>query len=85
MNKKHLKDSNQSQQFNPFYNNVPTSDCMLLSCHVRVLYSRLNVKELLALNKRDIWSLSDSNGIRTHNHLVRKGTLNPLVKLAKFG
>ena len=27
--------------------------------------------------------LSDSNGIRTHNHLVRKQTLNHLVKLAK--
>ena len=26
--------------------------------------------------------LSDSNGIRTHNHLVRKLTLNHLAKLA---
>ena len=26
--------------------------------------------------------LSDSNGIRTHNHLVRKRTLNHLAKLA---
>ena len=27
-------------------------------------------------------SLSDSNGIRTHNHLVCKQTLNHLAKLA---
>ena len=26
----------------------------------------------------------NSNGIRTHNHLVRKRTLNHLVKLAMF-
>ena len=38
------------------------------------LYGCLNVKELLAPNMRDIWSLSDSNGIRTHNHLVSKRT-----------
>ena len=25
--------------------------------------------------------ISDSNEIRTHNHLVRKGTLNHLAKL----
>ena len=48
------------------------------------LYSCLNVKELLARNRRDIWSLSNSNGIRTHNHLVRKRTLNHLAKLAKW-
>ena len=28
-------------------------------------------------------SLSDCNGNRTHNHLVRKRTLNHLAKLAK--
>ena len=27
-------------------------------------------------------NLIDSNGIRTHNHLFRKGTLNHLAKLA---
>ena len=43
-----------------------------------MLYSCLNNKKLLAQNRRDIWSLSDSNGIRTHNHLVRKRTLNHL-------
>ena len=59
-------------------------DCMLLSCNVRVsewLYSCLNVKKLLARNRRDIWSLGDSNGIWTHNHLVRKRTLNCLGKV----
>ena len=48
------------------------------------LYICLNVKELLARNRRDIWSLSDCNGTRTHNHLVRKRTLNHLAKLAKW-
>ena len=50
---------------------------MSLSCDARVsesstLSSCLNVKELLARNRRDIWNLSDYNGTRTHNHLVRK-------------
>ena len=48
------------------------------------LYSCLNVKELLAQNRCDIWSLSDSNGIQTHNHLVPKQTLNHLAKLASL-
>ena len=39
----------------------------------------LNVKELLAQSRRYIWSLIDSNEIGTHNHLVRKPTLNHLV------
>ena len=32
----------------------------------------------------DIWSLSDCDGTRTHNHLVREWTLNHLAKLAKW-
>ena len=64
-------------------------DCIFLSCHVRVwewlpLYSCLNVKELLARKRRHIWRLSDCNGIRTHNHLVRKRTSNHLAKLSKW-
>ena len=47
------------------------------------LHSSLNVKELHDQNMCDIWSLSDSNGIRTHNYLVRKRTLNHLAKVAK--
>ena len=43
----------------------------------------LNVKELLAQSRQHILSLSDSNMIQTHNHLVRKRTLNYLAKLAK--
>ena len=41
----------------------------------------LNVKELLAQNSCDIWSLSDWNGTWTHSHLVRKWTLNHLDSL----
>ena len=48
------------------------------------LYICLNVKELLAGNWRHIWSLSDSNGTRTHNHLLRKRTFSHLVKLRKL-
>ena len=51
-------------------------------CHVTyafqsesILHSCLNVKELLARNRREIWSLSDYNWTRTHNHLIRKRTL----------
>ena len=44
----------------------------------------LNAKELLAQNRRHIWSLSDCNGNRTQNHLVRKQTLNHLAKLASL-
>ena len=46
------------------------------------LYSCLNVKELIARNRCDIWNLSDCNGTRTHNYLARKRTLNHLAKLA---
>ena len=42
----------------------------------------LNVKEDLARSRHHIWSLS--NGIRTHDHLVRKRTLNHLAKLSKW-
>ena len=48
------------------------------------LYSCRNVKELLPWKRRDIWSLIDCNGTRTHSHLVHKRTLNHLAKLAKW-
>ena len=48
------------------------------------LYSCLNVKELLARSRRHIWRLSDCNGTRTHNHLVRKRTLNHLANAFGF-
>ena len=48
------------------------------------LYSCVNVKELLAWNRCNIWSLSDSNGIRTHKHLVHKQTLNHIAKLGNW-
>ena len=44
----------------------------------------LNFKELLARSRRHVLSLSDSNVVRTHNHLVRKRILNHLVKLGKW-
>ena len=43
-----------------------------------------NDKDLLTRNSGDISSLSGSNGTRTHNHLVRKRTLNHLAKLTKW-
>ena len=48
------------------------------------LYSYLNVKELLARSRREIWRWSDCNWTRTQNHLVLKRTLNHLAKLAKW-
>ena len=47
------------------------------------LYVFLNVKKLLVRNRCKIWSLNDSNGTWTHNHLVREQTLNPLAKLSR--
>ena len=44
----------------------------------------MNVKEILAWNRRDIWILSDWNRIRTHNYIVCKRALNHLIKLAYF-
>ena len=41
-----------------------------------------NVKKLLARSRRHIWNLSDSNGIRRDDHVVRKQTPNHLSKLA---
>ena len=66
-----------------------TFDRMFLSCQYAfqskfTLYSCLNVKELLAQNKCNTWSLSDSNRIGTQNHLVHKQILNHLAKLAKW-
>ena len=53
------------------------------SCHVTyafqsesTLYSCLNVKELLARSRREIWRWSDCNWTGTQNHLVLKRTLN---------
>ena len=43
-----------------------------------------NVKELLALRRRHILSLRDSNEIRTHNSCVHKRIFNHLAKLAKW-
>ena len=40
------------------------------------LSSCLNVKELLAGSRREIWSLSDCNWTWTQNHLVGRWTLN---------
>ena len=61
------------------------------SCHVMytfqsesTLYSCLNVKELLAQSRREIWNLSDCNWTRTYDHLIHKLTLNHLAKLAKW-
>ena len=45
------------------------------------LYSCMNVKEFLARNKRDICSLSDSNGIRIQNYIVSKRTFSHSSKL----
>ena len=48
-------------------------NCMLLSCHVRVSeWIHTECQELLAQSRRHIWSLRDSNGIRTCNHWLRK-------------
>ena len=60
-------------------------DCIFYHLtHVFTLYSCLNVKELLARNRCDIWSLGEYNGICTLNYLDGKQTLNDLAKLTKW-
>ena len=44
----------------------------------------LNINDILALSRRHMWNLSDTNEIRTHNQLVCERTLNRLYKLAKW-
>ena len=47
-----------------------------------ILYSYMNIKEFFAQNRRDIWSLSDTNGIQSQEHLIQKQTLSHLAKQA---
>ena len=78
--------------YDVFFNFSYAINCYFLTvCSYHVTYtfqskstpqSFLNVKELLAQKRHYIWSLSDCNGARTHNHLVCKRTLNHLPKLA---
>ena len=74
------------------YKKLKENSINLTACAYHVTYafqskstlcSCLNVKELIAWNRREIWSLSDCNKIRTHNQLVRKRTLNHLAKPVK--
>ena len=48
------------------------------------LYSCLNIEELHAWSKHEIWYLSYCHWTRTQNHLARKPTLNHFAKLAKW-
>ena len=48
------------------------------------LYFYLNIKELLARNRRNIFSFCDCKKTRTQNHLFRKKTLSHLAKLTKL-
>ena len=66
-------------------------DLTVCSCHVAyafqsesTLYNYLDVKELLAQNRRKFWKLSDCNWTRTRNHLVCKRTMNHLAELTKW-
>ena len=52
--------------------------------NVSTICSCLNVKELLAWNRCNIWSLSDCNMTGMYNYLVCKLTLNHLAKQAKL-
>ena len=48
------------------------------------LVAWMSRNSLLGQNRRNIWSLSVSGGIRTHKYLVRKRILNHLAKLVKW-
>ena len=68
-----------------------TWNIIVCSCHATyafqiesILYSCLNIKELLARSRPKIWSLSDCNWIWTRDHLVHEWTLNHVAKLASL-
>ena len=48
-----------------------------------LLLAEINLFWVNLVQKLKVVSLIDSNGIRSHNHLIRKRTLNHLAKLAK--
>ena len=52
-----------------------SSICLLMSRHIS-----LNVKEFLARNRRDIWSLSNCIRTEIYNYLLCKGTLEHFAK-----
>ena len=63
-----------------------SNNCVFLSFHVRGLIESvpcncLNVKELFAQSRLNIWKLSDCKVTRTYNHLVNKSTTNNLAKV----
>ena len=61
------------------------SSCIMYTLQSEsTFYIFLNVNELPAQNRRDIWSLSNCNGTLTHNHLLRQQTLTHLAKLTKW-
>ena len=47
------------------------------------LCSCLNVRELLVWSRREIWSLNDSNWIRTYSHLIHKRMF--LYEVSEYG
>ena len=49
-----------------------------------IFYSCSNVKKLLAENRREVSSLSDSNEIRNHSHLVRKTSIRPFSETGQI-
>ena len=54
-----------------------------LNSHPQKVTANLNLVKIFSQNQKQMKHCSDSNEIRTHNHLVRKRTLNHLVSLAK--
>ena len=70
---------------------ISTVHLTVCSCHVTyvfqsesTIYSCLNVNEIFARIRREIWNLNDCNWTRTQNHLVRKRILDHLAKLVKW-
>ena len=63
------------------YVHIMSRTCFRVNPHSRVAWMTRNS---LLKNMYDIWSLSDCNGTRIQNHLVRKRTPNHLTKQAKW-
>ena len=57
--------------------------CLLLSIS-GFFYYWITLLNTACQNRRNIWNLSDCNGILFYNHLVHNRTLNLLVRLTKW-
>ena len=78
-------------KFGTIFSRAPADNCTVSTClmttqklHYSILFSFVIFQQFLwSIDLMIIKSLSECNGTRNHNHLVRKRTLNHLAQLPK--